>query len=223
MSPDLQTDLLGRFLLLWRGARLRFVRWFWSSYYTIYLRLHPAVTLRGPLTVTGRMVWKIDPRGRLTIGRNVRINSGPVVNTFGGHRRTLVCVLPGGELTLGDGIGLSSSTLICSQRVEVGDHVLIGGGCDIFDSDFHPIAFAERVPHTPAAVKAAPVWIERGAWIGGNATIGKGVTVGAEAVIAVGSVVVKSVPAREIWGGNPARRIRSLADAVDPEKGPAPR
>jgi acetyltransferase-like isoleucine patch superfamily enzyme len=190
-----------------RSARLRVARFLWSGYYTLYLRLHPAVTLRGPLVVTGRMTWKIDPRGQLTIGRNIRINSGSAVNAFSGHRRTVVCVLPGGQLTLGDRVGLSSTTIVCARRIDLDADVMIGGGCEIFDSDFHPVVFEERVSQKSEAVKSAPVHIERGAWVGGKSVIAKGVTVGAKAVVAVGAVVVKSVPPNEIWGGNPARCI----------------
>ena len=35
-----------------------------------------------------------------------------------------------------------------------------------------------------------------------------GVTIGTGAIIAAGSVVTKDVPSCEIWGGNPARKIR---------------
>jgi acetyltransferase-like isoleucine patch superfamily enzyme len=42
----------------------------------------------------------------------------------------------------------------------------------------------------------------------------KGVTIGADSVIAAGSVVVKSVPAGEIWGGNPAKFISVIPEFI---------
>jgi acetyltransferase-like isoleucine patch superfamily enzyme len=48
-------------------------------------------------------------------------------------------------------------------------------------------------------------------WIGSHCVILPGVTIGDNAVIAAGSVVNRSVPANEVWGGVPARRARTLA------------
>ena len=41
-------------------------------------------------------------------------------------------------------------------------------------------------------------------------TILKGVTIGEGAIISAGAVVNKDVPPYEIWGGVPARKIKSL-------------
>jgi acetyltransferase-like isoleucine patch superfamily enzyme len=55
-----------------------------------------------------------------------------------------------------------------------------------------------------------PIIIEDDVFIGTNCIIGKGITIGARSVIAAGSVVVKNVPADEIWGGNPAKFIKKI-------------
>lgn len=46
-------------------------------------------------------------------------------------------------------------------------------------------------------------------WIGGNVTILSGVKIGDGAVIATNSTVVKDIAAYEIWGGNPATKIKT--------------
>jgi len=50
--------------------------------------------------------------------------------------------------------------------------------------------------------------IEDDVWIGHNATIVGSITIGKGAVIAAGSVVTKDVPACEIWGGVPSKKIK---------------
>ena len=45
-------------------------------------------------------------------------------------------------------------------------------------------------------------------WIGAGAIILQGVEIGEHSIIAAGAVVTKSVPAREIWGGVPAKKIK---------------
>lgn len=49
-------------------------------------------------------------------------------------------------------------------------------------------------------------------WIGSRAIVKAGVKIGDGAVIGMGSVVTKDIPAYEIWAGNPARFIRKRFD-----------
>lgn len=42
-----------------------------------------------------------------------------------------------------------------------------------------------------------------------------GVTIGAGSLIAAGSVVTKSVPAGEVWGGVPARKISTVSEYIE--------
>ena len=55
-----------------------------------------------------------------------------------------------------------------------------------------------------------PVEIREGAFVGAHCIILKGVTIGKEAIVGAGSVVTKSIPDGEIWGGNPAKFIRKI-------------
>ena len=54
------------------------------------------------------------------------------------------------------------------------------------------------------------VTIGNDVFIGANCYIGKGVSIGDRSIIAAGSVVVKSIPPDEIWGGNPAKFIKQI-------------
>jgi acetyltransferase-like isoleucine patch superfamily enzyme len=56
----------------------------------------------------------------------------------------------------------------------------------------------------------APVHIKEGAWLASRCTILPGVTVGKHAVVAAGAVVTKDVPDYELWGGNPAVKIKEI-------------
>jgi len=92
----------------------------------------------------------------------------------------------------------------------IGDNVLIGGGCFIFDTNFHPIKSEERInPLTCNNGENKSVIIGDNVFLGSSCIICKGVTIGENAVIAAGSVVVKDIPANEVWGGNPARFIKT--------------
>jgi acetyltransferase-like isoleucine patch superfamily enzyme len=88
----------------------------------------------------------------------------------------------------------------------------------IADTDFHPIAPAERIADAIACstlndgrsrpeIKRKPVIIEDAVWIGPGATILKGVRVGAGAFIEPGAMVTRDVPPRARVMGNPAQVV----------------
>lgn len=56
--------------------------------------------------------------------------------------------------------------------------------------------------------------IKDNAYIGSASHIMPGVTIGNNSMIAAGSVVCKSVPDNELWGGVPAKRICSIEDYI---------
>ena len=90
------------------------------------------------------------------------------------------------------------------QKVIIKDNSLIASGCKFVDHD-HGISLHEII-----AIQHGPeeeIIIESDTWLGCNVVVLKGVTIGKGAVIAAGAVVTKSVPAYEIWGGIPAKKI----------------
>jgi acetyltransferase-like isoleucine patch superfamily enzyme len=132
--------------------------------------------------------------------------------------RTSLAVEELGTIEIGSLCFLANASLVCAERITLGDRVFVAGGATIADSDFHPLAPAARLADTIALsprgdkatrpqVESAPVIINDDVWIGYNATILKGVTVGAGAVIAPGSVVVRDVPSGMRVAGNPARPL----------------
>lgn len=88
--------------------------------------------------------------------------------------------------------------------VTIGDDCLIAAGCRFVDHD-HGISKSELM-----RIQACPgdqIVIGNDVWIGANVVVLKGVTIEKGAVIAAGAVLNKSIPAYEIWGGVPAKKI----------------
>ena len=54
--------------------------------------------------------------------------------------------------------------------------------------------------------------VKKGAVIGSNTTILSGITIGEKAVIGAGAVLTKDVSAREIWVGNPAKKLKNVEE-----------
>lgn len=71
--------------------------------------------------------------------------------------------------------------------------------------------YATRVPKpVEAPLRYGKVVAGRYVSIYSGAIVSAGVTLGDGAVVAAGAVVVTDIPARELWGGVPARPIRKL-------------
>lgn len=186
---------------------------------------HPLVPGK---TLPGDWFHRIVP-ANMEIGDNVVIDSSFCFKHFFSRRpvglrigsnvtiwRTSLAAEENGLIEIGDYCYIANASLVCSERISIGSHVLIAGGVTIADSDFHPISPAARIADTIAIsplgdrthrpqIEVRPVVIEDNVWIGYNATILKGVRVGAGAVIEPGSVVLRDVPPLARVIGNPAR------------------
>ena len=138
--------------------------------------------------------------------------------------RTSLAAEDGGVIEVGDHSYLANASLVCAERIVLGARVMVAGGVTIADSDFHPLAAAQRLADTVAlspagdrrrrpAMATRPVIVADDVWIGWNATVLKGVRVGEGSVIAPGAVVVRDVPAGVTVAGNPARVVGPADDA----------
>jgi putative colanic acid biosynthesis acetyltransferase WcaF len=54
-----------------------------------------------------------------------------------------------------------------------------------------------------------PIILQEASWVGARSTVCPGVTIGRGAVLAAGSIVTRSIPPWQIYGGNPACFIRT--------------
>jgi acetyltransferase-like isoleucine patch superfamily enzyme len=122
------------------------------------------------------------------------------------------------RMVIGDYCYFTNAVLLCELEVRIGSHVLISWNATIADTDFHPIAPAERIADAIACsplgkgrprpqVARAPVIIEDDVWIGPNVTLLKGVRVGRGCVIEPGALLTRDAPAFTRIAGNPAQVI----------------
>ncbi|WP_282124599.1 acyltransferase [Algibacter mikhailovii] len=150
--------------------------------------------------------------GTFIIGSDFRMNNSMVSNPIGCVQPCMLFVDRGAVLTMGNNVQMSQTAIVCHERVTIGNHVKLGGGVCIYDTDFHSLDSESRKnSDTDFRNKLKkPVYIGDKVFIGAHSVILKGVTVGENSIIAAGSIVTKSIPSNEIWGGNPAKKIRSF-------------
>ena len=156
-------------------------------------------------------ILKVFNIGTLTLGNNFSGNSGKNKNAIGGDTiLRLIVFKKNATLTIGDNVGISNSTIVCWNRIEIGNNVMIGGSCKIWDTNFHSLNPAARGNEEDNDVKTAPIYIKGNVFIGAGTIILKGVTIGENSIIAAGSVVNKNIPPNVIAGGNPCIIIKKL-------------
>jgi galactoside O-acetyltransferase len=123
------------------------------------------------------------------------------------------------SVSIGGRTFIGGSSILCSEKISIGDDVLISFGVTIVDHDSHSVDFSYRKNDVCAWYRGEkdwtyvirrPVVIEDKSWVGMHVIILKGVTIGEGAVVAAGSVVTKDVPPYTVVAGNPARVIRRL-------------
>lgn len=125
----------------------------------------------------------------------------------------------GGNIIIGKSCFIGEGTRIwSSNRIAIGDNVLISHGVNIHDCDAHSKSadlrrkhfidiFRSGHPHIISDLPSAAVNIGNDAWIGFGATVMKGVSIGQGAIIGACSVVTKDVLPYTIVVGNPAQVV----------------
>lgn len=98
------------------------------------------------------------------------------------------------------------------RRIEIGSDCLIASGCKFIDHD-HGTARRDIPMREQTGGAEAEIVLEEDVWLGVNVAVLKGVRIGRGAIVAAGAIVTKDVPAYEIWGGVPARRLGERAGA----------
>jgi acetyltransferase-like isoleucine patch superfamily enzyme len=146
----------------------------------------------------------VTPGGVLDIGDRVYIGDRSVFE---------IGINPVGRLRIEADAWISHDChILAYKQVHIGRSALIGEFVSIRDSThrFSDVA----VPIKEQGDILGTITIEDGVWIGrGTLVQGKpdGIVIGKGAIVAANSVVSKSIPPFEIWGGTPARSIRGRA------------
>ena len=146
----------------------------------------------------------VAPEARLFAepGRAIRIGPGCAVAAD---------VFAHGPVTLDREVSLNARATLdggaAGIRIGAGTRVASGAALYAFDHGMAPDRTIRSQP-----VRSQGIDVGADVWIGANACITDGVTVGDHAVVAMGAVVTRDVPAWAIVGGAPARAIGDRRD-----------
>jgi acetyltransferase-like isoleucine patch superfamily enzyme len=150
----------------------------------------------------------------IEIGKNVSI--GPFAEILV-YRQSRHSKVPG-RLILADRAIVSMGVDIraAGGTIRIGENSGVGQ-FNVLVAANHQIRPGELRLSTPWDEERTGVDIGKNVWVGAGCVLLPGCVIGDDSVIAAGSVVRGTVPPGEIWGGVPARKIRSIG-GDQPEK-----
>ena len=146
----------------------------------------------------------------------VRLSAGSRISPYSDIKKAAYL----GDVVVGRAVSIGEGTYVNSGIISSGN---IGKYCSIAygvliglmehkpdywtTSPYEAVALMEPPESTNNSVPP-PVICDR-VWVGANAVILRGVVIGEGAIVAAGAIVTKDIPPYEIWGGCPAKYIRS--------------
>lgn len=152
----------------------------------------------------------------ISIGDNSHCGRHNILAAYSNYQGQETGYIP--RLIIGNNVSMMDNCQIsCANGIEIGDGTLLGDNVFITDN-FHGSNTLEEMAipplDRPLGIKNS-VKVGKNVWIGRNVCIMPGVQVGDGAVIGANAVVTKSVPAKSIAVGVPAKIITKNNDEIE--------
>ena len=133
------------------------------------------------------------------IGTTIRINKGGTL-CIGKHlsaqKGTLISVLPGSKLTIGDNLNLNTDCSIVSRKeIHIGNEVIFGPGCKVYDHDHD---YTKTGKERRTSFTTGKINIGNGVWLGANCIVLKDTRIGDNCVFGAGCVIKGEYPANTL-------------------------
>jgi len=161
-----------------------------------------------PFKVWGSIRFLMLGTGSITIGKNFHAVSSRKRAVFTLFSPCHLTIIGSAEIIIGDHVGLNGNTIASRCKISIGENTMIGPNTMIIDHDGHQ-AWPPEARWTNSG-NSKEIVIENDVWIGMNCIILKGVNIGRGSIIAAGSIVTEDVEPNSLYGGNPAKKIKSL-------------
>jgi acetyltransferase-like isoleucine patch superfamily enzyme len=167
----------------------------------------------------------------LILGKNVVFNNAPIIHiindaeiiledevmlnssNFGYHINMFksVKLLADGKnakIVIGKNTRVHGSCIHAQKLIRIGKNCLIAANCQIMDSNAHQLEMTNTANRINTIDEPKEIEIGNNVWIGTGSIILPGTNIGDGTVISANSVVKGNVPAKCLYGGNPAKLIK---------------
>lgn len=144
----------------------------------------------------------------INVGEGCSFNSSGYANHIGLNHRCIISTMAAeASINIGNGTGMSSTTISSWVSVDIGKNVRIGANTVIMDGDFHLDDIRTSAPR--------PIIICDNVWLGANVVVMKGVRIGENSIIGTNSIVTRDIPANCVAAGSPCRVIKEINHVCD--------
>ena len=120
----------------------------------------------------------------------------------------------GMDIQIGNNVQFGIYSDIASNA-HFGNNILCAGGVKFIGRYDHEYSNPQKTIWEGNRGDNGTTIVEDDVWIGTNAIILSGVRIGKGSIIAAGSVVTTDIPSCEIWGGNPAKKLKDRFESDD--------
>lgn len=160
---------------------------------------YSTIKLEGRLTIGNSRVPGSKLETRFLVEKNAKLETKGDIGIFYGSD---VEIFSGATLVLGSGFETNINfTLICGEKVEIGNDVKVGRNVTIRDNN------GNHYINRPGYKNTRPILIGNKVWLCEGCTIMPGVKIGDGAIIGAHALVTCNVPAHTLVMGNPAQII----------------
>lgn len=182
----------------WNFRRMGFL--FPTPYCTIELDKTAKIVLNGAFVLGRKAVRSSQLETRLWMWKGTRLIVRDEFHLgFGSHLE----ITRDGDLDWGSGGSSHGVVIVCGDHMRVGDHVSLGHGVTIRDSNDHILALT-------GFKMTKPVHIGNHVWICSNAVVMPGVKIGDGGVVGAMSFVCRNVKHHTLVSGNPAKYVQEV-------------
>ncbi|MAB37565.1 MAG: acetyltransferase [Aequorivita sp.] len=162
-----------------------------------------------------KVVFKLMPQilkhndAKISIGNGSTINSsnfGYHINMF--SKCKLFADRPNAVIEIGENTRVHGTCIHAFNKIQIGNNCLIAANTNIIDGNGHELCMENPENRINTKDHGNPIIIADNVWIAANCIILGGTKIGEGAIITAGSIVKGNVPAKSIFGGNPAILIK---------------
>ena len=174
-----------------------------------FLTEHGVDTKFGYVELFGDPIIYVAPGAKIVMEEGITLISDSNYNWAGINHPVILSASEGAEIILHKGVGLSGTSIVSVEHVEIGENTMLGVNTNVYETDFHPLNKNDRQLQTSIMnAQHAPIHIGNNCWLGSNVTVLKGVSLGNNVVVSAMSLVNKDAPDDVIIGGVPAKVIK---------------
>lgn len=121
------------------------------------------------------------------------------------------------RLSIGDNVTIHQYCYLdANGGILIGDQVSIAHATSLVAFEHSWDDLDKPIKYNPLVL--GPITIQSDVWIGCGVRVLSGATIGTRTVIAAGAVVTRGEYGQGVYGGVPARRLKSLERATDPQE-----